>query len=173
MAAARPTPEQLRKWFQAIDKDGNNELTSIELQAALQLGNLNFSLATVAHIIRIHDKTGSGTINFEEFGKLHEFLTHVQQSFEYFDRDRSGTLNFDEVTNALQHAGYKLDPPALRVIFNRFDPSRSGSLQLTEFLALTLFMRSATATFNAFDSNRAGTISLNFNQFLYCAGHCI
>jgi hypothetical protein len=67
------------QWFDAIDKDGNNELTAVELQAALQLGNLNFSLATVAHIIRIHDKTGSSTINFEEFGKLHEFLTNVQQ----------------------------------------------------------------------------------------------
>lgn len=67
------------QWFTAIDKDGNGELTAIELQAALQLGNLNFSLATVAHIIRIHDKTGSGTITFEEFGKLHEFLTNVQQ----------------------------------------------------------------------------------------------
>lgn len=67
------------QWFQAIDKDGNGELTAVELQAALQLGNLNFSLATVAHIIRIHDKTGSGTITFEEFGKLHEFLTNVQQ----------------------------------------------------------------------------------------------
>jgi hypothetical protein len=51
----------------------------MELQAALQLGHLNFSLATVAHIIRIHDKTGSGTISFDEFGKLHEFLTNVQQ----------------------------------------------------------------------------------------------
>lgn len=64
-------------------------------------------------------------------------------------------------------AGYRLDPPALRVLFNRFDPSGSGSLQLTEFLALTLFMRSATATFNAFDANRVGTITLNFNQFIY------
>lgn len=64
-------------------------------------------------------------------------------------------------------AGYRLDPPALRVLFNRFDPSGGGSLQLTEFLALTLFMRSATATFNAFDANRVGTITLNFNQFIY------
>lgn len=64
-------------------------------------------------------------------------------------------------------AGYRLDPPALRVLFNRFDPSGSGSLQLTEFLALTLFMRSATATFNAFDANRVGNITLNFNQFIY------
>jgi Ca2+-binding EF-hand superfamily protein len=67
------------QWFDAIDKDGNGQLTPMELQAALQLGRLNFSLATVAHIIRIHDKTGSGTISFDEFGKLHEFLTNVQQ----------------------------------------------------------------------------------------------
>mgnify|MGYP001806775129 CR=1 FL=1 len=70
---------QLLQWFDAIDKDGNGQLTPMELQAALQLGHLNFSLATVAHIIRIHDKTGSGTISFDEFGKLHEFLTNVQQ----------------------------------------------------------------------------------------------
>eukprot|EP00882_Tetradesmus_deserticola_P017492 GHRQ01018736.1.p1 GENE.GHRQ01018736.1~~GHRQ01018736.1.p1 ORF type:complete len:115 (+),score=46.06 GHRQ01018736.1:929-1273(+) len=94
-------------------------------------------------------------------------------SFEYFDKDRSNSLNYNEIQCALQHAGYKLDPPALKVVFNRFDPSRSGALQLTEFLALTLFMRSATATFNAFDSNHAGTISVNFNQFLYCSAHCI
>jgi Ca2+-binding EF-hand superfamily protein len=67
------------QWFEAIDKDGNGQLSPMELQAALQLGHLNFSLATVAHIIRIHDKTGSGTISFDEFGKLHEFLTNVQQ----------------------------------------------------------------------------------------------
>lgn len=67
------------QWFDAIDKDGNGQLTPMELQQALQLGHLNFSLATVAHIIRIHDKTGSGTISFDEFGKLHEFLTNVQQ----------------------------------------------------------------------------------------------
>lgn len=72
-------PNLLTQWFDAIDKDGNGQLTPMELQAALQLGRLNFSLATVAHIIRIHDKTGSGTISFDEFGKLHEFLTNVQQ----------------------------------------------------------------------------------------------
>lgn len=75
------------QWFQAIDKDGNGELTAVELQAALQLGNLNFSLATVAHIIRIHDKTGSGTITFDEFGKLHEFLTNVQQRYEHAQKE--------------------------------------------------------------------------------------
>lgn len=169
---AQPNPVQLRRWFDAIDKDGNGELTVVELQAALALGKLNLSLATVASIIRVHDTSGSGTITFAEFGRLHEFLTNVQQSFEFFDKDCTGSLSFEEVSNALQHAGYKLDTPALRVVLTRFDPCRNGALQLTEFLALTLFMRSATATFNAFDASRAGTINLNFDQFLYCAAHC-
>ncbi|KIZ04000.1 hypothetical protein MNEG_3963 [Monoraphidium neglectum] len=132
----------------AIDKDSNGRLTAMELQAALQLGGLNFSLATVAHIIRIHDRSNSGSITFDEFSKLHEFLTNVQHSFEYFDQDRSNSLSYDEIFNALTHAGYQLDRPALQAVFQRFDPSRSGALGLTEFLALTLFLRSATATFN-------------------------
>jgi hypothetical protein len=53
--AASPAngPSPLRsQWFDAIDKDRNGKLTAMELQSALQLGGLNFSLATVAHIIR-------------------------------------------------------------------------------------------------------------------------
>ncbi len=46
------SPDQLRQWFNAIDTDRNGQLTAQELQSALQLGNLNFSLVTVAHLIR-------------------------------------------------------------------------------------------------------------------------
>lgn len=59
------------------------------------------------------------------------------------------------------------------MVFKRFDPSRSGALSLPEFLALTLFLRSATATFNAFDQQRTGVVHLNFNQFLYSAANTI
>ncbi|KAI8464585.1 MAG: EF-hand [Monoraphidium minutum] len=171
--AARASVEQLQQWFLAIDKDKNGRLTAMELQSALQLGGLNFSLATVAHIIRIHDRSNTGAISFDEFCKLHEFLTNVQHSFEYFDQDRSGSLSYDEIYNALTHAGYQLDKPALQAVFQRFDPARGGSLGLAEFLALTLFLRSATATFNAFDPQRTGTIKVSFNQFLFASAHCI
>ncbi|GBG00110.1 hypothetical protein Rsub_12851 [Raphidocelis subcapitata] len=161
MAPADSSPEQLRQWFDAIDKDRNGKLTAMELQSALQLGGLNFSLATVAHIIRIHDRSNSGTIMFGEFCKLHEFLTNVQHSFDYFDSKGSGYL------------GYQLDRPALQAVFTRFDPARRGALGLAEFLALTLFLRSSTATFNAFDRDRTGAIKLSFNQFLFAAAHCV
>ncbi|KIZ04938.1 Peflin [Monoraphidium neglectum] len=153
--------------------DKNGVLGAPELQQALSLGGLNFSLATVAHIIRIHDKANRGAISFEEFSKLHEFLTNVQASFDYFDRDHSNSLTVNEIGDALNHAGYQLDQTALQAVFSRFDPTRSGALGLTEFLALTLFLRSSTATFNAFDSDRSGTVSLSFDQFLFACAHCI
>lgn len=170
---ARAPSEQLQQWFLAIDKDKNGRLTATELQSALQLGGLNFSLSTVAHIIRIHDRANRGSITFDEFTKLHEFLTNVQASFDYFDHDRSNSLSYDEIHSALSHAGYQLDRPALQAVFVRFDPGRSGALDLTSFLALTLFLRSATATFNAFDPQRTGTIQVSFNQFLFAAAHCV
>lgn len=40
------------QWFQQIDRDHNGSLDVFELQRALALGNLNFSLKTVAHMIR-------------------------------------------------------------------------------------------------------------------------
>lgn len=72
---------------------------------------------------------------------------------------------------ALKHAGYNLDRTALQTVFERFDPLRLRKLGLPEFLSLSLFLRSATATFNAFDAQRTGFIHLNFNQFLYAAAN--
>jgi hypothetical protein len=62
-----------------------------------------------------------------------------------------------------------LDKAALQAVVGRFDPAQRGGLDWVSFLDLTLFLRSATATFNAFDAQRSGTIQLNFNQFLYAS----
>lgn len=40
------------QWFRAIDRDSNGTLDAAELQRALALGNLHFSLQAVAHMIR-------------------------------------------------------------------------------------------------------------------------
>jgi Ca2+-binding EF-hand superfamily protein len=40
------------QWFRAIDRDGNGMLDAAELQRALALGNLRFSLQLTSHMIR-------------------------------------------------------------------------------------------------------------------------
>ena len=56
-------------------------------------------------VCRTHDMTGSGTITFPEFQRLHQFLSTMQNSFIFFDVDRNGELTFDEVARALQQSG--------------------------------------------------------------------
>ena len=50
-----------------MDIDRSGKISVQELQRALAMGNLCFSLSTVAHMIRVHDTSGRGEIDFEEF----------------------------------------------------------------------------------------------------------
>lgn len=172
-AMSKPTREQLLQWFNGIDRDGNGQLTALELQSALNLGGLSFSIPTVSHIIRINDRDNSGTIDFNEFERLHGFLSNVQASFDFFDSDHSGKLSMAEISAALSRAGFMIDGPALKAVFSRFDPLRTDGLDRIQFMELTLFLRSATATFNSFNPSSSGCIQLNFNQFLYACAHTI
>ena len=68
----------LWQWFMTVDTDRSGQINSHELQRALAMGNLNFSLALCQQMIRMHDRDGSGTISFDEFQSLHQFLTNTQ-----------------------------------------------------------------------------------------------
>ena len=57
------TPQM--QWFRQIDKDRSGTLDVHELQQALALGRINFSLKTVQCIIRLYDSDGDGKIGVE------------------------------------------------------------------------------------------------------------
>ncbi|GMH33023.1 hypothetical protein BSKO_00857 [Bryopsis sp. KO-2023] len=161
----------LEQWFRAVDADNSGQIDALELQRALAMGNLRFSLATVAHMIRVHDQNNSGSIDFNEFRRLHEFLVDMQNSFNYFDKDRGGTLTPDEVYSAVVNAGFRLDQHAFSAMVRAFDPDRNGQLGLAEFIAMTLFLKSAAATFSAFDPHQTGRVTLDFSQFIYASSN--
>eukprot|EP00884_Botryococcus_braunii_P016618 jgi/Botrbrau1/363/Bobra.110_2s0020.1 len=164
---------RLREWFNAIDVDRSGELDAAELQRALALGNLHFSLAVIAHMIRVHDPDRSGTISYAEFERLHTFLTSQMQHFQDLDMNKDGQLSSTEVMRALGQTGFQLDQAAFDALFRAFDPDRSGSLGLAEFIALSLFMQSAVATFSAFDPQKHGRVVFDFNQWVYAAANVI
>jgi hypothetical protein len=69
--------------------------------------------------------------------------------------------------------GHQLDAPAFTALFEAYNPERNGTLDLTEVMALILFMQSASATFAAFDPQRRGRIELDWNQFVYAAANVV
>ncbi|PRW44941.1 Coiled-coil domain-containing 40 isoform C [Chlorella sorokiniana] len=164
---------QIWQWFSKIDTNQSRTLDVMELQRALALGGLNFSLKTVQAMMRLHDRDGSGHISFEEFEKLHIWLSNISQSFRHFDADRGGTLDKGEAGKAVAHAGYRLDPPAFDALFTSFDPDRTNTLCLAEFMAMCTFLQGAARTFHAFDPQRSGRVTLDFSQFVYAASNVL
>ncbi|URE01913.1 hypothetical protein MUK42_02688 [Musa troglodytarum] len=86
----------LREWFERVDSNRSGNITAVQLQGALSVGNLDFSLSIVQQMIRMYDFDGNGTMNFEEFVALNKFLLKVQNLFTVLERGR-GYLNPDDV----------------------------------------------------------------------------
>ncbi|THU67091.1 hypothetical protein C4D60_Mb05t21000 [Musa balbisiana] len=76
----------LREWFERVDSNRSGNITALQLQGALSVGNLDFSLSIVQQMIRMYDFDGNGTMNFEEFVALNKFLLKVQNLFTVLER---------------------------------------------------------------------------------------
>jgi len=124
----------------------------------------------VAQMIRMYDADQNGAMSFEEFSSLYKFLNLVQCSFANVARERP-ILSLNEVYQALQQAGYALDQPSFYTACQSFDPNRLGKFKVDDFIALCIFLQSAKNLFNAFDTSKQGRISLDYNQFIYCAAN--
>ncbi|DBA65738.1 hypothetical protein WJX79_010394 [Trebouxia sp. C0005] len=163
---------QLQQWFAAVDTDRSGRISVTELQEALLLGNLQFSLAVCAQMIRLHDRSNTNSLDVQDFMALHKFLEEMNQSFQMHDQDRSGSLNAHETHSALTSAGFNLEPPAFAEMCRAFDPERKGQISYAPYIAMTLFLRCAANAFQAFDSSKMGRVNLDFSQFIYAASNC-
>lgn len=78
-----------------------------------------------------------------------------------------------EVVTLQMPAGFQLDEVAFATLFKSFNPDCTGYLSIAEYIALTLFLQSASATFEAFDRQKKGSITLDFNQWIYAAANVV
>ena len=148
--------------FDAVNTSKTGKITASEVQAALALANLPFSLQTCALAVRLHDVDDDGCITRGEFGALHSSLDGLNTAFGEVSgagpgaSDDAPGLDLEKTEAALKKVDIELDRPALVAAFNAFDPSRDGKLCASEFIGLALFLRAAKAAFRAFDSVRPG-----------------
>ncbi|KAK1434380.1 hypothetical protein QVD17_00119 [Tagetes erecta] len=163
--------EVLKEWFDRVDSDKKGSITAIQLQRALAVGNLQFSITIVQQMIRMYDFDRNGTMSFEEFVALNEFLLKVQQAFSDLERGR-GFLVTDEVYEALLKINISMDSPAFYTVCESFDKEKKGKFRLDDFMSLCIFVQSARNLFNSFDTSKQGRVTLDLNQFIYCTANC-
>lgn len=162
--------ESLRVWFQSVDTDNSNSINADELQIALEASNLRFPKSIVSQMIRMYDADQNGAMSFEEFTSLHDFLNSVHSAFANVARNQQ-SISLNEVYMGLHQAGFSLDQPSFLTTCQSFDPRRLGKFEEHDFISICIFLQSAKNLFSAFDSTRQGRISLDYNQFIYCAAN--
>ncbi|KAJ6009289.1 hypothetical protein N7522_004305 [Penicillium canescens] len=178
LTAPSNDPQQLYPLFRAANVSQSSTLTEQELGSALVNGDYtSFHPRTVKMMIRMFDRDGSGTINFDEFVSLWRYLAAWRELFDRFDEDRSGRISLTEFENALVAFGYRLSPKFVAVIFGVFesktkqmgvapkDPTRNG-MSFDLFVQACISLKRMTDVFKRYDEDRDGYITVSFEEFL-------
>jgi len=155
----------LQAWFQSVDRDRSGEISAAEL------GQLNFNNRLLGpdlarRLVGVFDKDRSGTINFQEYASLHQFLNTLQTGFYGNDRNKP-SISPPEVTQILQRSGFVLSPTATQSVIQKFDVGRRGTLTWEEFLGLCAHLAFTRSVFDWSDNDRDGKVTFDYEQFTY------
>ncbi|CDM31942.1 hypothetical protein DTO013E5_1828 [Penicillium roqueforti] len=178
LTAPSDDPQQLFPLFRAANASHSGTLTEGELGSALVNGDYtSFHPRTVRLMIRMFDRDGSGTINFDEFVSLWRYLAAWRELFDRFDEDRSGRISQREFENALVAFGYRLSGKFISVIFGVFEAKakqmsnapkdyRSTGMSFDLFVQACISLKRMTDVFKRYDDDRDGYITLSFEEAL-------
>jgi Ca2+-binding EF-hand superfamily protein len=160
------TPQQLgiiRAWFDSVDRNRSGSISAMELAMANFGGRpLGFELSN--KFIKVFDKDRSGTIEFNEYLGLHQFLTVMTNAFIMGDRDRSGYLDPTEIFTALMAGGFQLSLPTVQALVAKFDRARTGMITYETFLLMTAHLAHVRSIFEWNDPSRTGRVTYNYDQ---------
>ncbi|XP_020621640.1 peflin-like [Orbicella faveolata] len=157
----------LWNWFVTVDRDRSGEITADELQQALLNGNWShFNSETCRLMIGIFDRDQSGTISFQEFQQLWQYIQQWKGSFDRYDTDRSGAIEGQELHRAFAEMGFNVSPNFVSLVVTRFDKLARRSLKLDSFIQCCVMLRGLTDAFRARDTNLNGNITINYEDFM-------
>ncbi|GAA6038578.1 hypothetical protein JCM8097_009428 [Rhodosporidiobolus ruineniae] len=164
---------QLRQWFDACDTDRSGAITEAELKQALVNGDWTpFSDDTVKMLMNIFDVDRSGTIGFNEFAGLWQYIKEWQGVFRQFDRDRSGAMDGHELSVALSQFGYNLSPQIIDLLQKKYSPLRGDpsagppGITFDRFVRCCVAVKQLSEGFKQHDQDRDGWINVSYEQFM-------
>ncbi|KRY83282.1 Programmed cell death protein 6 [Trichinella pseudospiralis] len=160
-----------RQWlwnvFQRVDADCSGQITASELQSALSNGTWQpFNSETVRLLISMFDRNGDGTVNFDEFAALWQYITDWTNTFRSFDQDNSGNIDKNELMTALTTFGYRFSPQFYELLLRKFDRTATGQVNFDDFIQLCIVLQILTAAFREKDTDLDGWVNISYEQFL-------
>ncbi|KAH7970658.1 hypothetical protein HPB49_013273 [Dermacentor silvarum] len=157
----------LQEMFNNVDKNRSGKINAAELQKALSNGTWKpFNPDTVHLMINIFDRSRTGTINFQEFTSLWNYINDWLKCFQSFDKDRSGSIDKRELGDALTSFGYRLSEQTLDTMLMKYDKDRKGSINFDDYILCCVNLQTLTTAFRNSDTDQDGFITLSYEDFL-------
>ncbi|XP_065063597.1 peflin-like [Rhopilema esculentum] len=157
----------LWSWFTTVDRDRSGQISTEELRQALMNNNWShFNLETCRLMIGLFDQDQNGTINFNEFVGLWNYIQQWKGVFDRYDGDRSGSIESNELHRAFSDMGYRVSSNFVQLIVVKFDTYAKRSLKLDDFIQCCVMLRCLTDAFRQRDSNMNGVINVSYEDFM-------
>ena len=144
--------EKIKVEFVKIDKDGDGQVSTKELEAVLRSmrHKLKASEGDIRKALREIDRDGDGIVDVHEYllsrkGKTSRDLIHralvqrlrIRKEFERFDKDQSGFISKEELMQVLEGRGIKhVTIDQVNELLKEVDMDRSGEIDYEEFVIL-------------------------------------
>ncbi|KAF9192816.1 Alpha-1 3/1 6-mannosyltransferase alg-2 [Haplosporangium sp. Z 11] len=157
----------LKDWFDAVDTDHSGSLSCEELQRALMNGDWTpFNVETVRLMMNMFDRDNDGTISFNEFIGLWNYIEKWKACFQTYDLDGSGTIDAMELQKALRGFGYNLSESIVSLIVTKYDVRGKGDISFDNFVQSCVTVQTLTDSFRRIDVAGTGVVTMTYEQFL-------
>ncbi|KAL2723141.1 peflin [Vespula maculifrons] len=164
---------EVQQWFALVDKDGSGRITATELQAALANGKGGtFSESACKLMINMFGHKQNGTIDVVEFQDVFKYINSWIDFLRSIDLDNSGSIQENELNEVLIKMGYKVSPKFVQFLMQKCDPGNCQSMSVDQFIVFCIQLDKFTGAFKARDTDRKGSISIEFEDFLTIALDC-
>ncbi|KAJ3509473.1 hypothetical protein NMY22_g16281 [Coprinellus aureogranulatus] len=147
--------QEIKEAFELFDTDKDGCVDYHELKVAMRALGFDMKKAEVLKILRDHDKTNHGLMDFEDFAKLREReltghvlstvsekilardpMEEIRRAFQLFDDDNTGKISLRNLRRVAKEIGDRLEDDELQAMIDEFDLDGDGEISEQEFIAI-------------------------------------
>ncbi|KAF5332590.1 hypothetical protein D9611_005229 [Ephemerocybe angulata] len=135
--------QEIKEAFELFDTDKDGCVDYHELKVAMRALGFDMKKAEVLKILRDHDKTNHGLMDFEDFAKVmsekilaRDPIEEIRRAFQLFDDDGTGKISVRNLRRVAKEIGDRLEDDELQAMIDEFDLDGDGEINEQEFLAI-------------------------------------
>ncbi|EGF80475.1 hypothetical protein BATDEDRAFT_25085 [Batrachochytrium dendrobatidis JAM81] len=134
---------EFREAFALFDKDGDNTITTKELDTVMRSLGQNPTEAELQEMINELDADGNGTVEFDELMTMMtskmkdiDFEEERVEAFRMFDKNGDGFITSAELKVVMGNIGEKLTDEEIEEMIHEADEDKDGQVSYQEFVKI-------------------------------------